>query len=121
MKKRALGGALLFALLFTGAPWLIGKTGCMSKSRHLKEKFDNKSYHYVSCTCPCDSYQAKGFYAQNKHQCLECGHRHDPQTVLILDKIPQARKSGIHLPDSAQTTIHRMISHWKEAKTTPSS
>ncbi len=119
MKKTAIS-ALFFVLLLT-APWLIGKTGCMSKSQHLKEKFDNKSYHYVSCSCPCDSYRAKGFYAQNKHECLECGHRHDPQTVLILNKIPQMSSEGIKLPDSAQATIRRMISQWKKEKTAPSS
>ncbi len=41
MKKITLP-ILFFMLVFTGAPWLIGKTGCMSKSQHLKEKFDNK-------------------------------------------------------------------------------
>ncbi len=118
MKKTTLP-VLFFMLVFTGAPWLIGKTGCMSKSQHLKEKFDNKSYHYVSCSCPCDSYRAKGFYAQNKHECLECGHRHDPQTVLILDKIPHISGQGIQLPDSTQAIMHRLISRWRQAKTGP--
>ena len=118
MKKIAIS-ALFFMLILTGAPWLIGKTGCMSKSQHLKEKFDNKSYHYVFCSCPCDSYRAKGFYAQNKHQCLQCGHRHDPQTILILDKIPQTSHKSIPLPDSVQDAMRHMISHWKQAKTAP--
>jgi hypothetical protein len=113
--KRTLAVVIAIFLL-TAAPWLMGKTGCMSKSWNLTQKFDNKSYHYVSCSCPCDRYKSQGFYAQKKHQCLECGHQHDPQTVLILDKIPVSNGSDIHLPPSMHTIMGRLITRWKQAR-----
>jgi hypothetical protein len=52
---------------------LNGAVGCMDNSQHLKQMYDTKAYHYVSCDCPCRS---KG---PGTNRCARCGHLIVPQ------------------------------------------
>ena len=57
---------------------LYASVGCMAHSKRLAEKYDNKEYHYVACNCPCrDKYD-------RKDTCKQCGHAHDPHTLIIV-------------------------------------
>ncbi len=47
--------------------------GCLDNSKHLTERFDNKSYQPVSCNCPCWKYKT----SDNRGECSRCGHAHD--------------------------------------------
>lgn len=46
--------------------------GCMDNSKHTdtSDGYDYKTYHHVSCTCPCDSYP----HYLDRGQCMKCGH-----------------------------------------------
>ena len=45
----------------------------MDNSQHLKQMYDTKAYHYVSCDCVCRS---KG---PGTNRCARCGHLMVPQ------------------------------------------
>ena len=105
---------LTILLLLLSAMPLLAKPGCMSKSQQLQQKFDTKAYHYVSCSCPCDSYRSKGLYLQKRNTCLQCQHQHDPRPVLILNSIPHANNRTSSFPESDHATMYRMIARWRQ-------
>lgn len=115
--KPKIASTIMALLLLGTTPWLVSKNGCMDNSMHLKQKYDTKTYHYVSCNCPCDYYRTQGLYASAKHKCLECGHRHDPRTTLILGAIPQARVTTV-VP-TVKGALDRLLSRWKAEKNAP--
>lgn len=106
--------ACIVSLLLVGAVPALAKPGCMDNSWHLKRKFDDKTYHYVECNCPCDSWRAKGFYAPLKHKCLECGHTHEARTTLILPKIPTASPTT-RIP-TVQSALGGLMKRYKSIK-----
>jgi hypothetical protein len=83
MKRSKLFG-LLLALL--GVTLLHCQFDCLDNSWHLAKKNDDKSYHGVSCTCPCDAYRAKGLYTEQRNRCLQCLHFHDPRPLSVSFK-----------------------------------
>lgn len=64
---------------------LYSSVGCMDTSLHAYlcndeklcelQPYDNKTLHYVHCTCPCNQYA----WADRKVTCLRCWHFHDPR------------------------------------------
>ncbi len=82
---------LLTSLLAIGS--LKAQVGCMANSHKLKQKYDSKEMHYVSCHCPCGRHAASGLKTPDRNQCIECGHFHDAQPVYYT--------SGHH-PDRLQ-------------------
>lgn len=48
--------------------------GSICKLRH----FDNKTLHYVPCSCPCSTYPM----LDRKDKCIVCFHYHDPRYVV---------------------------------------
>lgn len=66
---------------------LKASVGCMAHTRRLAQKYDNKDYHFVSCSCPCKERIAK------RNKCKQCGHSHDPQPTIIIgdDEVEAAR------------------------------
>ncbi len=69
---------LLISCAALASTLITAKVGCLSKSYHLKQKFDPKEYHLVDCNCPCDYWAMKGLSTDAKSKCLECGHAHNP-------------------------------------------
>lgn len=70
---------------------LFGAIGCMDNSQYLKQMYDTKAYHYVSCDCVCRS---KG---PGTNRCARCGHLMVPQEeeyVTSADAIPQTPGNG---------------------------
>lgn len=59
-------------------------TGCLDNSWHLKQSYDSKDYHLVSCSCPCESHTAKYRLFQARGQCPACKHYHDPRSFIIV-------------------------------------
>lgn len=51
---------------------LRAEIGCMDNSYHgdTNHGYDYKSYHYVSCYCPCHKY----VQTMDRGCCLKCGH-----------------------------------------------
>jgi hypothetical protein len=113
MKRQSLVlSAILLLLGVSAYNW--SKPGCMDNSWHLKKKFDDKTYHYVQCNCPCDTYRAQGFYAPMKHKCLECGHKHEAHTTLIVPKIPA---DSPHNPfPTIKGALLDLIARWKKSQ-----
>ncbi len=77
--KKALK-SVFFTFTLCGTATLIGQIGCMDKSKHLNEKYDYKTYHYVHCTCDCQRYAQ----SSDRGLCSECGHYHDPGSWEIV-------------------------------------
>lgn len=63
---------LVTATLSMGAT-LQGSVGCMDNSQYLRQSFDTKAYHYVTCDCKCRS------HAPGSNRCARCGHINVPQ------------------------------------------
>jgi hypothetical protein len=57
---------------------LYSAPGCMDNSRHLTQLNDNKEYHFVRCSCPCNKRIA------HQNRCIDCRHAHNPEPVEIL-------------------------------------
>lgn len=73
---------------------LNGAVGCMDNSQYLKQKFDTKAYHYVSCDCPCRS---KG---PGTNRCARCGHLMVPQEeeyITNIDAVDASQKKNRNL------------------------
>lgn len=113
MKKKIIG--VLACAIFGAMHLLHAKVGCLDNSWHLKKKYDHKTYHAVSCSCDCDAQKARGLHAQNRDQCLECGHYHDPKPIVFLKKIV-AKMAHNPLPESPNKAMDRLIEHWKRQK-----
>ena len=64
--------------------------GCMSKSQSLG-KYDNKSYHYIECNCPCTHTIARAY-----NLCVHCGHVREsrPQIIVHQDYKQQQSQEG---------------------------
>ncbi len=69
---------LFFALILFNLSTLKGAIGCLDASKNLKESFDSKNYHLVSCDCPCIKLQEK------RNICTKCLHAHWPKPMHIL-------------------------------------
>jgi hypothetical protein len=92
------------------------RIGCLAKSKQLKEAFDTKSYHPVDCNCPCDLHQAKGRPTAPRNECLECGHFHDAQPMILVTKII---KTTLHRPDfmhTPQESLQLLIGQYRTTK-----
>jgi hypothetical protein len=63
------------------------RPGCMDTSNHLQAFGDTKQEHYVLCYCPCN------YRAPQHNRCLECGHKHVPQEMVIVTKKDICNKS----------------------------
>jgi hypothetical protein len=65
--------------------------GCMDNSWHLKKRYDNKAFHYVTasdggyCKCPCSKYIAQYGKQFPRGRCPVCKHFRVTQPVIILD------------------------------------
>ena len=72
---------LLF--LFLIGKSLQAKLGCIDNSFHhdVTKRPDFKTYHYVSCTCPCDRYAQ--FDARSR--CTKCKHFHAPGRPIYIN------------------------------------
>lgn len=57
------------------------EVGCMDNSWHLQKKYDDHSYHYVSCNCPC-SKRYKIF--ADRGRCMQCRHFRDPKPYVVI-------------------------------------
>jgi len=60
---------------------LNGRVGCMDNSWHLKKAYDDKTYHYVYCTCPCEKRYEQ---SPNRRKCWKCRHYHEPQSIEMV-------------------------------------
>ena len=71
---------VLTLLLATGTSR--AKLGCIDNSVHgdPKKRPDFKTYHYVSCSCPCDRYAQ--FDARSR--CAKCRHFHAPERAIYI-------------------------------------
>jgi hypothetical protein len=89
---------------------LNGAVGCMDNSQHLKQKFDTKAYHYVSCDCPCRS---KG---PGTNRCGRCGHLIVPQEeeyITHIDAIPKQNNDfNLFMKDPA-SKLQQMIQEYR--------
>lgn len=96
---------------------VIAKVGCMDTSDHLKQMYDNKELRYVQCNCPCEKYQAQGLHADKGDKCLACGHIHDPQPLIVLQKedLKSANKNTTNKQASIPT-IKDVINRFKQSK-----
>ena len=56
-----------------------GRVGCMARERPVY-KYDNKTYHYIRCDCPCTA-----MATEDRNRCLDCGHYHDVRPWIIVD------------------------------------
>jgi len=80
--------------LMLAAKMLHAEVGCMENSWHLKQRYDNKEYHYVCgedngpCHCPCSKYMAQaGKHTKKTHwQCPVCKHIHVPRSLIVIRK-----------------------------------
>lgn len=62
---------------------LIGR--CIDDSKHLKERYDNKEYHFVRCYCDC---------SDTLKECPKCGHKRMAQKKFIISTPQSALKAG---------------------------
>ena len=76
---------IMMMLLFLVSQPTAASIGCMDNSWHLKKSPDYKTYHYVSCNCPCERYTL----LENRGKCPRCGHFHNPQ---VIDWIISSKK-----------------------------
>lgn len=62
----------LILLGFLFAVPVQAQLGCMDKSQHgdIRDGYDYKTLHYVSCPCPCERYPR----LDRRGQCMKCGH-----------------------------------------------
>lgn len=77
-------GALLFlSIIFQN---IQSAPECLDRSWHLQKSNDSKSYHSVSCNCPCGSYSSNGRYKiiANRNMCIECRHFRISQPLPIV-------------------------------------
>lgn len=84
--------------LITG---LNAEVGCMDNSWHLEKKYDDHSYHYVSCNCPC-SKRYKIF--ADRGRCMQCRHFRDPKPYVIITSEALAEEIAV-----TQDVIDAMI------------
>lgn len=68
--------------------------GCMDNSRHLKEPYDAKEYHFVSCACPCKRHMAEHRLFQARARCPVCRHFHDPLPIIIITKTAYTKETA---------------------------
>lgn len=75
----------IFMLITIQFVALRAEFGCMDNSYHMQEAeagvtCDDKKYHYVNCSCPCDEY----LQAYDRGRCTKCLHYRAPLTYKIL-------------------------------------
>lgn len=76
--------------------WMLkAQIGCMDNSQHLQESYDTKTYHYVSCNCPCYKYQQ---FMYKGLGCTKCKHRHDR-----LNFMQNSGEVSAYSPDKKET------------------
>lgn len=82
---------LLLTLTLYMVVALNGAVGCMDNSRHLRQSFDTKAYHYVQCDCPCRS------KSPGTNRCARCGHVMVPQEEEYITNIDGAGLKKSHI------------------------
>lgn len=87
---KRLSSLLLVTLALISSHLIQTRIGCLAKSQGLTARFDTKTLHLVECNCDCDKYQARGLHSPTHNTCLNCGHQHDVQPLIIVTKIAQA-------------------------------
>lgn len=72
----------IFVLISIQFVALRAEMGCMDNSFHLDSSkgCDNKKYHYVQCSCPCNEYRQ----SFNRGCCDKCLHYRDPQSLEFI-------------------------------------
>ena len=88
------------------------RLGCLSNSQELKERFDTKILHPVSCGCDCTLNRARGKYANRQNKCLECGHYHDPRPLIFVHKIIDQKKERSSIENS-QVALQQLIDKFR--------
>lgn len=90
------------------------KPGCLSNTYELKQKYDPKEYHEVICYCPCDYWAMRGLKTDQKSQCIQCGHAHNPGPNPF---VPGPKKVASHKHSTALPTkyagLEKLISEYK--------
>jgi len=99
---------------------LNAQQGCLDNSYHLKQKYDNKNYHYVACTCPCSQYQN----FNNRGECMKCKHYHVPKNWMVVsgDKVvmrvqqtkPVRSTEQVAVSPETRAVINKMITNYKK-------
>lgn len=74
---------ILIVILINPIP-ITAQVGCIDNKEPLGT-YDNKTYHYVACNCPCDAYRAKGLGCADRNKCIECGHFHYPRPTYFIN------------------------------------
>lgn len=103
---------LLLALLSLKAS-LNGAVGCMDNSRHLRQNFDTKAYHYVQCDCECRS------KAPGTNRCARCGHLQVPQEeeyVTQVDTDTQKESKFKSLMQNPDEKLKQLIERYRKLK-----
>lgn len=91
-----------------------GKPGCLSNSYELKQKYDPKEYHEVICYCPCDYWAMRGLKTDQKSQCIQCGHAHNPGPNPFVPnpkKVASGKKSPVLT--NKYPALEKLISEYK--------
>lgn len=108
---------LLLIMVFGTNLMINAKPGCLSNSYELKQKYDPKEYHEVICYCPCDYWAMRGLKTDQKSQCLQCGHAHNPGPNPFVpgsNKIASRKQSPALHAKSA--SLEKMIVEYKARK-----
>jgi len=100
------------------ATLLDGKVGCMAIDKPVG-KFDNKTYHFVQCNCPCTK-----MLETNRNYCEDCGHYHDQKPwIFVTEKeVAQAtaeaknRKKQAHTPRSPLAAVKQLVAKYRVRK-----
>jgi len=93
-----------------------GKVGCMAIDKPVS-KYDNKTYHYVECNCPC-----RAMLAANRNQCFECGHYHDVEPLRIMSEqevargVAAAKEKKTHRRRPPRAVIKQLIAKYRAKK-----
>jgi hypothetical protein len=86
---KRISSLILVAFALISSHLIQTRIGCLAKSQGLTVRFDTKTLHAVQCNCDCDRYRARGLYNPTHNECLNCGHQHDVQPLIIVTKIAQ--------------------------------
>ena len=72
---------IFFRLIFCIFSPTSAQIGCRDDSWHMQKRYDYKEDHAVECYCNC---------ANTLGRCKDCGHYHEPQPWIIIEKAPDA-------------------------------
>ena len=108
--------AIAFMVLNTSYIIMHAEIGCMEKSLHLREKYDPKVLHEITCNCPCTKYIAQARHALPYGQCPLCKHYRIPRTEIIVTKaMRQAALQSLQHPaspiayENAETALATLV------------